>query len=157
MKEYISKSLGIITKETLDRITRSQLAALHNEVKPIDVAPIFEVKLRKDIVDRIKEFLFEEQPQKKFPADYRADRKRTSSFNYPPGPVQRKYWPNTKRAHLIKLLSRPQGATIEECQLAIGWKYYTCCQNIYLLHIYLGYGLREDSNGQIHLFDKNGK
>lgn len=64
----------------------------------------------------------------------------------------RKWRKNTKRDKLIRLLRR--GATIRQCQKAIGWDYKDAYDSIILLHVYTGFGLEEDEDGVIWLIEE---
>lgn len=60
--------------------------------------------------------------------------------------------PGTKKALLIDLLSRPEGATFEECREATGWQgYKQLYESIHVLNAVLGYGLTEGEDGRIRL------
>lgn len=73
------------------------------------------------------------------------------------GEEPKQYRPGTKRAQTIDLLSRPEGATVEEVMEATGWPYATALEGIKLVHTYVGYGLREDDDSRIYLTtDKEG-
>lgn len=77
--------------------------------------------------------------------------KRKTVFNFPPRPPVRAYRQNTKRAALIALLNRPQGATFDEIMSGIGWAYKVAYENVKLLNDYVGFGLSEDDSGRIRI------
>jgi len=77
--------------------------------------------------------------------------KRKITFNFPPRPPMRKYRQKTKRAKLIALLNRPQGATFDEIQEDIGWTYRVAFDNVKLLNDYVGFGLSEGEDGRIRI------
>lgn len=72
-------------------------------------------------------------------------------FDLQPLEEVRSHRPGTKRATTIDLLSREEGATVEEVMEATGWSYRTALEGIKLIHSYLGYGLREDDDSRIYL------
>lgn len=60
--------------------------------------------------------------------------------------------PNTRRAQVIQMLSRPNGASVQQVMDAIpDWDYKTAFEGIKLINAYTGYGLEEDVAGRIHL------
>lgn len=60
--------------------------------------------------------------------------------------------PNTRRAQVIKMLSRDNGASVQQVMDAIpDWDYRTAFEGIKLIHGYTGYGLEEDDKGRIRL------
>lgn len=76
------------------------------------------------------------------------NQRRQKKFNYPLRKVRR-IRPGCMRSRLADLLE--VGATFEECQQFFGWDYKTCYEQIYRLHYFNGYGLREDEDGKIRL------
>ena len=57
----------------------------------------------------------------------------------------------TVRADLIKLLSRKNGATFDECMKVTEMEHHVCLNNVRMLHKYVGYGMTEDEQGRIRL------
>lgn len=57
----------------------------------------------------------------------------------------------TKRAQVVELLSRPEGATLEEIMAATGWSQKDAYEGTRLVHFYLGYGMKQDENGRVRL------
>lgn len=79
--------------------------------------------------------------------------KRRKGFCYPVKEKIFPYRPGTKRAALIDILSRPGGATFEECAEKVHFDSARLLQEqIYLLHTYVGFGILEDVEGRISLF-----
>lgn len=58
----------------------------------------------------------------------------------------KKIRPGTKRALIIDLLSRPNGATFDECRKETDWDVKTCYEGIRLLHFYVGYGIEQQGD-----------
>lgn len=88
------------------------------------------------------------------PAKPAAKAKATRSrggFDYPADAKVQGHREGTKRAKVIELLGRPEGATLEEVQKAVGWDAKTAYDGVRLLHTYLGYGLKTSAEGRIHL------
>lgn len=77
-------------------------------------------------------------------------------FNLPPGPKIKNHRPGTKRAKVIELLQRPEGASMEEIQEATGWNPAQAFQGVSLINSYVGYGLREDDQGRIYIDNAQG-
>lgn len=65
--------------------------------------------------------------------------------------------PSSKRAKVLEMLTRPQGATHEEVMKAVGWDRITAYEGIRLLSKHNGYGLREDDKGRIHAYKEREK
>lgn len=59
---------------------------------------------------------------------------------------------NSKRAKVLEMLTRPQGATHEEVMKAVGWDRTTAYEGIRLLSKHNGYGLQQDDKGRIHAY-----
>jgi outer membrane biosynthesis protein TonB len=87
-------------------------------------------------------------------------RPRNMSFNFPCTPEQKLVRPGTNRAKLLELLAT--GATFDQCVAATWGKDQNMPENeqrkntyeaIRLLHYYCGYGLRQGSDGVIHLIN----
>lgn len=57
----------------------------------------------------------------------------------------------SKRARVVELLSRPEGVTHAQVMAEIGWDSKTAYEGIRLVHAFLGFGLREDADGNIFL------
>lgn len=72
-------------------------------------------------------------------------------FEFPAMKEIKSHRPGTKRAKTIELLSRKEGASIEEVMDANGWDKPTALEGVKLLHSYLGYGLTEDEEQRIYL------
>ena len=72
-------------------------------------------------------------------------------FEYPKKDEIKSHRPGTKRAKTIELLSREEGAKMEEIKETNGWNDVQAFQGVTLLHTYLGYGLNEDEDGNIFL------
>lgn len=77
--------------------------------------------------------------------------RRVKKFNYPCRGQVRPWKPGTKRARLIDLLRRPEGATFEECMDTCGWDFRAAQGSIRALWDDLGFGLTEDDQGRIRL------
>lgn len=142
MATFNSYSCGNIDETSLRYLSLPELAAVYKEItgKAID-----KNKVGVDVVTlALKEKL-------KPPPPENPKRKR---FNAPPRATQRKFPPNHKRAKLIALLSRPEGATRAECGEALNLqgKPGALQGMIRLLNTELGYGLREGDDGRIRLY-----
>ncbi len=80
---------------------------------------------------------------------------REMRFVFPAKDEIKGHRPGTHRSTLVELLSREEGATFEECQKATGWDKKTTYEGIRLLHYYVGYGMKQDDDGRIHLKSSN--
>ena len=58
----------------------------------------------------------------------------------------------SKREQVIALLR--EGASREEIMERFNWDHKTAHEQIYLTHVYQGYGLREAEDGKIYLLDR---
>jgi hypothetical protein len=68
-------------------------------------------------------------------------------MSWPIKPEQKPHRANSKRAKVIELTGRPQGATFAEIQAATGWDDRNAYEGVKLLHSALGYGLAEPTLG----------
>ncbi len=82
---------------------------------------------------------------------------RGMSFNLPFAGKVKEPRENSKRAKVLEMLTRPNGATHEEVMKAVGWDRTTAYEGIRLLSKHNGYGLREDDKGRIHAFKEREK
>jgi len=57
----------------------------------------------------------------------------------------------SKRAQVVALLSRPEGATLAEIMTETGWDEKNAYEGTRLVHFYLGYGMKQDENGRVRL------
>lgn len=74
----------------------------------------------------------------------RDDRPRPIQFDLKARPNIKPHRAGSKRGRVVELLSAPGGATFEDVMETIGWDRRTTYEGIKLLHVHLGYGLRED-------------
>lgn len=91
------------------------------------------------------------------PAPVAAKTTRKMNFNFPCEGKVKSPRETSKRAKVLELLSRPQGASHEEVMKAVGWDRITAYEGIRLLSKHNGYGLREDDKGRIHAFEEEPK
>jgi hypothetical protein len=80
-------------------------------------------------------------------------RTRKMNFNFPAEGKVKPPRENSKRAKVLEMLERPNGATHEEVMKAVNWDRITAYEGIRLLSKHNGYGLREDDKGRIHAFE----
>lgn len=78
--------------------------------------------------------------------------RRGPNFNFPVKDEIKGHRQGTKRAAVIALL-KAGPATIEEIQAETGWDRRTAIEGTVLLHKYVGYGMRQDDEGRIHLLE----
>lgn len=77
---------------------------------------------------------------------------RRKLFNLPVRAHAKPHREGTKRAIIIDMLGRPNGASFEEVQAACGWDQRTTYEGIKLVHVHLGYGMEETAeSGKIRL------
>lgn len=76
---------------------------------------------------------------------------RAKRIDWSAKPTIKPHRPGTKRACVIGLLKRPEGATWEEVMQATGWDRRTAYEGVKLVHSYLGYGIREDGEGRMRI------
>lgn len=81
------------------------------------------------------------------------NRTRKMNFTFSPESSVKPPRENSKRAKVLEMLKRPNGATHEEVMKAIDWDRITAYEGIRLLNKHNGYGLREDDNGRIHAYE----
>jgi hypothetical protein len=65
----------------------------------------------------------------------------------------REHRKGTKRATVLEMLRRPEGASFEDVKAACGWNDIQAYEGIKLLHGYLGYGI-EEKDGVIRAYTK---
>jgi hypothetical protein len=158
---YHSLAVGEISIDFVETLSSIQLAALFREITGRTYAKTREMK-KAEAVQLVQALLTRVSAGEKPPLNPAPPRtglggvsiKRTKKYALQfKGPV-RPPKAGTKRAILVDVLSRPEGATIEECMMAIGNDQQTCDSNIRNLHVFCGYGIREDEDGRIHLVDR---
>lgn len=134
-----SIAFGKIMKDDLPEMSLVQLAALYAEMTGGDqIRP----KNKEEAIEKLSAL-----KKKSYGL-----RKRKARFHLPYMGYVRNTWTKikTRRSSLIKILSRPGGATIQECSAVTGWDYQNTYNNIKLLHTLIGYGVEEDeSTGKI--------
>lgn len=81
----------------------------------------------------------------------KAEKKVRGIFNVPADAEVQPHREGTKRAKVLEMLGRPEGATLEEVRKANDWDVKTAYDGVRLIHTYLGYGLRTSAEGRIHL------
>lgn len=59
--------------------------------------------------------------------------------------------PGSKRAKVVELLSRPEGATLAEIMAETGWSEKDAYEGTRLVHFYLGHGMTQDEQGRVRL------
>lgn len=62
--------------------------------------------------------------------------------------------PGTKRARVVEMLQREEGASFAEIMEETNWNRNQAYQGITLIHAYLGYGLTEDEDGRIRITEE---
>ena len=158
------------TKESLSALPTSQLADLYNRVcelledgrtvnrfadKAVAVRRTWgQLISLKALNDTNKEEAKKATPKPKGERPKRQPKPRGMRFVFPLGDEIKPVREGTNRAKLVELLSRPEGASFEECQKATGWSKKDCYEGIRLLHYYVGYGLRQDDEKRIYLVAK---
>lgn len=86
------------------------------------------------------------------PAPAKKERKRRGfRFVFPKKDEIKSCREGTKRAQVVALLSRPEGATLEEIMAETGWSQKDAYEGTRLVHFYLGYGMKQDENGRVRL------
>jgi hypothetical protein len=155
MCEFVSNSLGKVRVTDIGKLTIRQLTTLYNEMRRPTDAPVRKFESHGAAIKAVLAFF---SPEKEGShrlvitnGDLQADGRRTKRFNLPCRFKPRRMRSGSKRALIAELLSRPEGATFRECQAAGGWDYRQTYDNIRLLHVYCGFGLREDDAGNIFL------
>jgi hypothetical protein len=77
------------------------------------------------------------------------------AFAFPPKAEQKTPTPGKKRAKVLEMLLRPEGATLAEIQAEItDWDPRTAYEGVRLIHMQLGYGLRETPDGKVFAYTK---
>lgn len=72
-------------------------------------------------------------------------------FDADPKAEIKDYLPGTDRAKIIEMLSRPEGATLDQIKTELKIDQKKAYQSVKLINTFLGYGLREDDSGRIFL------
>lgn len=86
------------------------------------------------------------------PAPAKKERKRRGfRFVFPKKDEIKTARAGSKRAQVVELLSRPEGATLAEIMEATGWSEKDAYEGTRLVHFYLGYGMKQDENGRVRL------
>jgi len=137
-------SVGRVYMEMLGAYTLPQLAALYFELTEDKIEwEVFDSRQRAErlVRDVLKDRFSPPPPTE-----------RKVKFNRPYRGRIVQWRKGTIRDKIITLLTRPEGATFEECQ-AVTTKgtYQETYGQLYLIWDYVGFGLREDPNGHIHI------
>jgi hypothetical protein len=154
MSEFVSSKLGRVRARDIGELTVPQLVNLYNEMRRVTDVPVREFPSRDEAVAAILPLFPKGDGSHRLlvtEGDLQADGRRTKRFNLPCRFEPRRVNSGTKRARIVELLSREEGATFEECQKAGDWDYRQTYENIRLLHRYCGFGLREGEDRRIHL------
>lgn len=161
MTTFNSTHGAITTTTDLDALNRSQLVDVYNELTG-EARKQFRTKgeALKKVGDALATWQAENAPAKPVSPTTSTGNsdgsKRRKRMNFPVKSEIKNHREGTKRAMLIEMLSRKNGADFEELMEATGWDYKTCYEGVKLLHSYVGYGLREDENGRIRLIVAEG-
>lgn len=142
MKRFVSRTLGTFTLDELPGLSLRQLTELYNEVRLVGSPLVKELRNKPLGIEKIRGVL--DPTQKPRPRDTR------KPFALPKKRNIRPHRPGTKQDAIIKLLSRPRGASFEECQEALKTDRAQVFGMIYRINTYLGYGISEE-NGRIKL------
>lgn len=140
MRAFIS-TVGRVTLRELGRMNGRQLAELHNELAE---RPVKKFRDRSTALARVTPLV--EDRLRGVPV------RRRKVFNLPGLKTRRPHRRGTKRAILVLLLTRPGGATFEQCMAVTGWPYKTCYDILVSLNEYNGFEIRE-TKGRIRLID----
>lgn len=139
----------------LEKKSTAELVELFNSLSP--EKPVKRFSDRKTAIKRVLEQLGQKQgspktsPAPKPAPVVTSTTERRVQFDFPKKAHQKNTRQGTKRAKVMELLSRPKGATFDEVMDTIGWDRRTTYEGIKLLHTSVGFGLREDADGRIHL------
>lgn len=154
------------TIENIPNMPTTEILAAFNELTGSNVKRF---STRKAGVDRLTKAIIEasdkvggdeqerllqekqEEPKAKVVKEPKAKTTRVTVIDLKRQDTIKGHRPETKRAIIINLLGSRNGATVEECMAATGWDRKTCMEGIRLLNTYLGYGLKSDEAGHIHL------
>lgn len=150
---YKSPALGAVTVADIPNLEPAQLGTLYQELTGQRFEDQTGDKDRRALLrGALASRLSEGAEEVKAAARVLDMRPRKKLYNYPyNGPIK-PYKPGTKKAKLIELLSRPGGATFEECQQLTQWPYLLLQNNIRNLWLQLGFGLEEDpQSGRIRV------
>lgn len=142
-----------MTTKNLDTLTIAQLVALYNEHAD---KPVKKFRSKKDAIRRVKAVL-PAKKQKRSGAKSSSRKRKTDSngvghvrpMSFAADAEQKSVREGTKRATVLQLLSRKNGATIGEVMEATGWDRKTAFDGIKLLHTAVGYGLVAGEDGRI--------
>lgn len=78
-------------------------------------------------------------------------KKREKRFVFPVEKEIKEPKPGSKRAEVVRMLERQNGATLGEIQERIGWSEKDAYEGTRLVHYACGFGMSQDANGRIHL------
>lgn len=111
----------------------------------------FEEATDKALIKKVKANINEALKALKVKKRAETREKRLGIFNKVKKAEQKAPRPNTKRAKAYELMSRPQGATVQEVMAETGWDFNTARAGITCVWAVLGNGLRTDSEGRIRI------
>lgn len=138
-------TVGQLSLESLEDLSKPQLAALHIEL----TGNLLDLSSDTNPADILRPLVAERlQPKVRRVASRKTPtgRPRKQIFAEPKSRINA-YRPNTDRARLIALLG--EGATLEEIMDKFGWTYQYAYSQVLFVHRFIGFGLEEDVYGVI--------
>lgn len=145
MSTVHTKTKGNIDRDLIETLSGPELVAVATELSG---KPYKRFSSRTVGIERVR-LLFDEAVEAKKTND--EDPPRKKKFSGEPRLPIMPYRQGTKRAALIELLLK--GATFVECQAALGGATYKqTYANIFMLHKYFGFGIRESDDGVIQIY-----
>ena len=78
----------------------------------------------------------------------------TTRIDWRPAKKIREHRAGTKRAKVIAMLSRKNGATRAQLMRATGWDEKDLRDGLRLVNVAVGYGVREDTKGRLRLVQR---
>ena len=148
MNTVHTNAAGDLTLTSLDRLTGPELAAVYQELTGKTLKKFHS---REEGVERLTPVIRKllQREVRRTEASQTPHGRARKTFKLPATGVIRNYKRGTIREKLIKLLLK--GGTFEEAQRVTGWGYHQTYDAITMLHIYTGFGVKENRKGVIKL------
>lgn len=143
----------VISSGELEKKSLAELTAIYNQTA------VKKIKKFKDKPTGVRRVLAElaNSPKaqdktastKSTPRKTKSGEIKSPSFNLKARKDRSEIRKGSKRARVLQMLQRKNGATIQEVMSDIGWDRKTAFDGIRLIHTKVGYGLKTDDNGRI--------
>lgn len=162
MDNFISRSFGAVTMETLGKLTMAQLVTLYNEAKRTIDPPVREFADYSTALKVVIPLLFPDKGERVYLTvegqTIENVKRRRKPYRLPCKRRSGNIRPGTTRGRLVEILVRPEGATFNECMAETRLSRQRLMAEITGLNLRFGFGVHEDDDGTIRLIteDKGG-